>query len=64
MINELLSDLKKAKAKIQKNRLLAWSSNEGESSVGKITLLPLTAKAWVDLNVIDNIYLWRQSNRQ
>jgi hypothetical protein len=57
MINELLSDLKKAKAKIQKNRLLAWSSNEGESSVGKITLLPLTAKAWVDLNVIDNKFI-------
>jgi hypothetical protein len=77
MINELSLDLKKAKAKIYKNRLLAWCSNEGESSVDKITLLPLTAKAWVDLNVIDNKficggdptnndimeYLWRNSDK-
>jgi hypothetical protein len=77
MIDELSLDLKKAKAKIYKNRLLAWCSNEGESSVDKITLLPLTAKAWVDLNVIDNKficggdpanndimeYLWRNSDK-
>lgn len=77
MIDELALDLKKAKAKIHKNRLLAWCSNEGQSSVGKITLLPLTAKAWVDLNVIDNKficggnktsddimqYLWRNSDK-
>jgi hypothetical protein len=77
MINELSQDLKLAKAKIHKNRLLAWCSIEGESSVDKITLLPLTAKAWVDLNVIDNKficggdptdndimeYLWRNSDK-
>lgn len=77
MIEELSLDLKKAKAKIYKNRLLAWCSNEGESSISKITLLPLTAKAWVDLNVIDNKficggdpsnndimeYLWRNSDK-
>ena len=75
MIDELNLDLEKAKATIYKNRLLAWCSSEGKSTINKINLLPLTAKAWVDLNVIDNKficegiptdddimqYLWRNS---
>lgn len=77
MIDELSLDLKNAEAEIKKNRLLAWSSSEGKTSVSKITLLPLTAKAWVDLNIIDNKficggnptdndimeYLWRNSDK-
>ena len=77
MINELSLDLKKAKAKIYKNRLMAWCSNEGESFIDKITLLPLTGKAWIDLKVVGNKfvcegrptdndimqYLWRNSDK-
>jgi len=77
MINELSKNLELAKAKILKNRLMAWCSNEGESSVDKITLLPLTAKAWIDLKVVSNKfvcegnptdndimqYLWRNSDK-
>jgi len=77
MIEELAQNLEFAKAKILKNRLLAWCSDEGETVVDEITLLPLTAKAWVDLKVVGNKfvgkgeptnndvmqYLWRNSDK-
>mgnify|MGYP006092723791 FL=1 len=77
MINELSEDLEYAKARILKNRLMAWCSNEGETFADKIKLLPLTGKAWVDLKVVGNRfvsegeptdddimqYLWRNSDK-
>lgn len=54
MINKLSEDLKEATARIAQNRLLAWSSDSGITKQDKIALKPLTAKAWVDLNLIDN----------
>lgn len=77
MINELSKNLELAKAKILKNRLMAWCSNEGESFIDKMKLLPLTGKAWIDLKVVGNKfvcegeptdddimqYLWRNSDK-
>jgi len=77
MIDELAEDLQYAKARILKNRLSAWCSDKGETVIDKITLLPLTGKAWVDLKVVGNKfvcegeptdndimqYLWRNSDK-
>ena len=77
MIDELAEDLEYAKARILKNRLSAWCSDKGETVIDKITLLPLTGKAWVDLKVVGNKfvcegkptdndimqYLWRNSDK-
>jgi len=75
MMDELTGDLLEAKARVVENRLLAWCSNAGEESIGKMSLMPLTAKAWVDLKLVGNKmvcdgeatdddvlqYLWRNS---
>lgn len=75
MINELADDLREAEARIVENRLLAWSSDAGEETIGKMSLVPFTAKAWVDLKLVGNKmvcdgkptdddvleYLWRNS---
>jgi len=77
MIDELTKELEAAKAKIAANRLLAWSSDNGARNFGKLTLIPLTVKAWVDLKLVGNAvvcgsepvdqdvleYLWRNSEK-
>lgn len=75
MINELSKDLEEAKATIIENRLLAWCSGDAIDTFGKLYLVPLTGKAWVDLKLVGNSiisegnatdddvleYLWRNS---
>ena len=75
MIDELSADLEEAKARIIENRLLAWCSGNAIDTVGKLDLVPLTGKAWVDLKLVGNKiiceggatdddvleYLWRNS---
>tara|TARA_R110002153_G_scaffold100761_2_gene236783 strand:- start:2565 stop:3200 length:636 start_codon:yes stop_codon:yes gene_type:complete len=77
MINELTKELEEAKAKIAQNRLVAWSSDIGAIKFGKLTLIPLTVKAWIDLKLVGNAvvggsmpgdadlleYLWRNSDK-
>ena len=77
MIDELAKDLDLAQKRIYRNRLLAWCSWEGKLTYNKINLLPLTAKAWVDLKIVENKfvcmgeptnndvmqYLWRNSDQ-
>jgi len=77
MIDQLAEDLEFAKNKILENRLLAWSSISNKNKNNKILLLPLTGKAWVDLQIIQNKfvcggiptdedvmqYLWRNSEK-
>jgi len=76
MIDELEKDLHEATARIAENRLLAWSSASNVVKLGKVPLQPLTAKAWIDLKLVDNAiacggkptdqdvleYLWRNSS--
>ena len=76
MINELTKELEEAKARIAENRLLAWSSGISDRKFGKLTLIPLTVSAWVDLKMVGNAvvsgnmpgdqdvleYLWRSSD--
>lgn len=57
MIDELQKDLQDATARIAENRLLAWSSGAEVTYSDKIDLRPLTAKAWVDLKLVDNTFV-------
>lgn len=57
MIDQLAEDLEFAKNKILENRLLAWSSIPNQNTTNKITLMPLTGKAWVDLQIVDNKFV-------
>ncbi len=57
MLNELADDLEYAKATIVENRLLAWSSVGSKTNVDNLVLMPVTAKAWVDLKIIGNKFI-------
>ena len=77
MIDDLNKQLLDAKAEIAQNRLLAWSSDSGVKKFGKLCLVPLTVKAWIDLKLVGNAivtgsipddqdvleYLWRNSDK-
>jgi len=57
MIDELTDDLEYAQATIVENRLLAWSSVGSKTDIDKLVLMPLTAKAWIDLKIIGNKFI-------
>ena len=77
MIDDVNKQLLEAKARIAENRLLAWSSDTGVKKFGKLSLVPLTVKAWIDLKLVGNAmvtgsipsdqdvleYLWRNSDK-
>ena len=57
MLNELYEDLKYAEERIAQNRLLAWSTVSDQQDIAGINMLPLTAKAWVDLKLVGNKFI-------
>jgi hypothetical protein len=57
MIDQLAEDLEFAKNKILENRLLAWSSVGSKTDIDKLVLIPLSAKAWIDLKIISNKFV-------
>lgn len=57
MLDILIEDLEFAQAAIVENRLLAWSSAGTKTDIDKLLLLPVTAKAWIDLKLIGNKFI-------
>lgn len=57
MLDVLKSDLEYAQATIVENRLLAWSSVGNKTDIDQLVLMPLTAKAWIDLKLVGNKFI-------
>ena len=56
MIDDLTKQLQAKKAQIAESRLLSWSSASDAEPVKGVKLLPLTARAWVDLRLAENAF--------
>ncbi len=75
MIDHLIAEYNEESARITQERLLAWSSASVYQSICGIEIKPLTARAWVDLQLAKNevilgdgytdgaiaAYIWRVS---
>lgn len=76
MIDELANAYRDEEARLHKARLLAWSSVGGFDIVAGFQCEPLTARAWIDLQLAENAivcgkeasdgdaaaYIWRNSS--
>ena len=57
MLNELYKNLEQTEHRIVENRLLAWSTVCDRQDIDGIEMLPLTAKAWIDLKLVGNKFV-------
>lgn len=56
MIDHLTAEYNAEKARIERNRLLLWSSAKVQVRFGKLSMLPLTLRAWTDLRASGNAF--------